>query len=52
MMLFFVALFLWFAVSIPVALLIGRMLRLASAESRVPLQRRPVHAHPRGVVRS
>ena len=41
-MFFMVALFIWFALSIPAALLIGRMLRAASANSRVPVLPRPV----------
>ena len=51
-MLFFVALFIWFAVSIPATLVIGRMLRGATGEGPLPSPETPVRTGTHGLVRS
>lgn len=51
-MLFVVALFIWFALSIPATLLIARLLGSATADSRVPSPERRAPTHRRGLVRS
>lgn len=51
-MLFFVALFIWFALSIPATLIVGRMLEGAAGESPAPAPERRVGTRTRGLVRS
>ena len=51
-MLFFVALFIWFALSIPATLVIGRMLEGATGDGRRPSPERRVRARTHGLVRS
>ena len=51
-MLFFVALVVWFGLSIPASLVIGRMLAGTSGEGPVPSPERRVARRTHGLVRS
>lgn len=51
-MLFFVALFIWFAVSVPATLVIARMLGGATGDGPVPSPERRVGTRTHGLVRS
>ena len=51
-MLFFVALFIWFALSIPATLVIGRILGGARGGGPVPSPERRVSTRTHGLVRS
>ena len=51
-MLFFVALVIWFALSIPATVVIGRMLRGATGDGPVPAPETRVSTRTRGLVRS
>ncbi len=49
---FFVALVIWFALSVPATLVIGRMLRGATGDGPVPSPENRVRTRTHGLVRS